>query len=449
VIFISGSRFPKSANPTPAAIVHGEPDVGVYSDGDGFALTQPLRVALFSDSFHEANGVATLSREFARFAQRQELPFLCVQSGPQTLVTRDGSLTTVELERSRAAFALDRDLYCDPLLSRYKNWVTAQLRAFQADLVHITGPGDMGILGFWVAHSLRIPLVASWHTNLHEYAACRMDKLLTFIAEPWRRRISSMVEDRSLRACIGFYRSARFLLAPNQTLVDLLEGRTGRPTFLMAHGVDTDVYSPARRRQRTGSFCIGYVGRLTPEKNVRVLAELEQSLIAAGEHNFRFVVVGEGSEREWLRKHLQFGEFPGILRGEALAEAFASMDVLVFPSRTDTFGLVLLEAFASGVPVVVSPETGARVGVQHGVTGFHASDVTSVTQSVLRLMKNNPLHDAMSCAAREFACSKTWSGVFEQLYPIYQAGLKKPVSQDGGNNVHEHASKKRPGWPAP
>jgi glycosyltransferase involved in cell wall biosynthesis len=99
------------------------------------------------------------------------------------------------------------------------------------------------------------------------------------------------------------------------------------------------------------------------------------------------------------------------------------MDVFVFPSRTDTFGLVLLEALACGVPVVVSPETDARVGVRHGVTGFHAS--ASVTQSVPRLMKNDPLRHAMSCAAREFACSKTWCGVFEQLYPIYQAGLKE------------------------
>jgi phosphatidylinositol alpha 1,6-mannosyltransferase len=358
-------------------------DVATYSGGNRFALTQPLRVAFFSDSFHEANGVATLSREFARFAKRQELPFFCVRGGAHTQVTRDRSFTTIELKRSRASFALDHDLYCDPLLSRHKNWVTAQLRPFQADLVHITGPGDMGILGFWVAHSLGIPLVASWHTNLHEYAARRLDKLLSGIPVPWRRRISSTAEDLSLRACLRFYRLARFLLAPNQTLVDLLEKRTGRPTFLMAHGVDTEVYSPGRRRQGTGSFRIGYVGRLTPEKNVRLLVELEKGLIAAGEHDFRLVVVGEGSEREWLQKNLRFGEFPGILRGVPLAEVFASMDVFVFPSRTDTFGLVLLEALASGVPVVVSPETGARVGVRHDITGFHATDLTAVTQSVL------------------------------------------------------------------
>lgn len=399
-------------------------EVFVCSFGGGCALTRPLRVALFSDAFHEANGVATVSREFAAFAQRQKLPFFSVHSGAQTQVTCQQSFTTLELKRGVAAFPLDHDLYCDPLLSRYRNWVIAQLRPFHADLVHITGPGDMGVLGFWVAHCLGIPLVASWHTNLHEYVGRRLEKFLSFIPERWRQRISNAAEHQSLRACVSFYGLARFLFAPNQTMVDLLEERTRRPAFLMAHGVDTEVYSPSRRNRRASSFCIGYVGRLTPEKNVRLLVELEQSLIAAGQRNFRFIVVGEGSEKEWLRKNLQFGEFLGILRGNALAETFANMDLFVFPSRTDTFGLVLLEALASGVPVVVSPETGIRVGARHGITGFHAEDLNSFTQSVLNLMENKAVHREMSCAAREFACLKTWCRVFEQLYRTYETGLE-------------------------
>ncbi len=388
-------------------------------------MTPPLRVALFSDSFHEANGVATLSREFAAFAQRQHLPFICVHSGARTQVTRQQSFTTLELKRGLASIRLDHDLYCDPLLSRYRNRVIAQLRPFQADLVHITGPGDMGVLGFWVAHCLGIPLVASWHTNLHEYAGSRLGKFLSFIPERWRQRISKTAEHQSLRACVSFYGLARLLFAPNQTMVDLLGERTHRPVFLMAHGVDAEVFSPSRGSRRTSSFCIGYVGRLTPEKNVRFLVDLEQNLLAGGQRNFRFLLVGEGSEKEWLRKNLQFGEFPGTLHGDALAESFASMDAFVFPSRTDTFGLVLLEAMASGVPVVVSPETGMRVGVQHAVTGFYAEDLNSFTQSVLNLMKSEAVHREMGSAAREFARSKTWSGVFEQLYRTYETGLEE------------------------
>jgi phosphatidylinositol alpha 1,6-mannosyltransferase len=387
-------------------------------------LTQPLRVALFADSFHEANGVARLTREFSGFAQRQQLPFVCVHSGVRTQVSHQGSVTTLELKRGLAAFRLDHDLYCDPLLSRYKNWVLAQLRPFSADVVHITGPGDMGILGFWVAHCLGIPLVASWHTNLHQYAGRRLDKLLSFLPQRWRQSISTTAERQSLRACVSFYGLARFLFAPNQTMVDLLKERTHRIAYLMAHGVDTEAFSPNRRIRPAGSFCIGYVGRLTPEKNVRFLVDLEKSLIAAGQRNFRLVVVGEGGEKEWLRKNLQSGEFPGTLHGSALAEVFAGMDAFVFPSLTETFGLVLLEALASGVPVVVSPETGARVGIRHGITGFHAADLNSFTRSVLVLMNSETARREMSRAAREFACSKTWCGVFEDLYRAYETGLE-------------------------
>jgi phosphatidylinositol alpha 1,6-mannosyltransferase len=192
----------------------------------------------------------------------------------------------------------------------------------------------------------------------------------------------------------------------------------------MAHGVDTEAYSPQRRCRRDRSFCIGYVGRLTPEKNVRLFVDLEKSLLAQGHRNFRFTLIGEGNERDWLRKRLEFGETPGILRGKALAEAFANMDVFVFPSRTDTFGLVLLEAMASGVPVVASPETGARVGIRHGVTGFHAQDLHSFTQSVQQLMNSEPLRQRIGAEARVFTCSNVWNGAFEQLYRTYERGLE-------------------------
>ena len=368
--------------------------------------------------------MATLSREFVAHSVRRETPFFCAHSGPRTKLEHGEFLTTLELKRGFASFRLDHDLYCDPLLSRYRNRVLAAIRPFQPDLVQITGPGDMGIMGLWMAHLLQVPLVASWHTNLHEYAGRRLEKGLSFLPKAWRQKLSAVAEKQSLRACVWFYSYGRFTLAPNQAMVDVLGERTGRPSYLMPHGVDTEVYSPRRRQRRGGPFCIGYVGRFSPEKNVKLVAELEQALIAAGKTNFRVVMVGEGSEKDWLRKHLQFGELPGVLRGDALASAFADMDVFVFPSRTDTFGLVLLEAMASGVPVVASAETAGRVGITHGVTGFRADDLNGFTRSVARLMEDPTLQQDMSLAARAFACSKSWDGVFEQVYRTYEAGLE-------------------------
>ncbi|MFN7998124.1 MAG: glycosyltransferase [Bryobacteraceae bacterium] len=346
-----------------------------------------------------------------------------------------GSFTSLQLKRSLASFPLDHDLLCDPLLSRYKNHVTAHIRAFEPDLVHITSPGDFGILGLWVAHTLGVPLVASWHTNFHEYAARRLNKLFSFLPVRWRSPLCDAAEEQSLRAGLRFYGLARFLLAPNQSMVDLLRERTGKPARLMAHGVDTTLFSPRQQEKRSAPFVIGYVGRLTPEKNVRLFAGLERSLLAAGQRDFRFVLVGDGNEKTWLKSNLRFGETPGVLRGAALAEAFAAMDVFVFPSQTDTFGLVLLEAMASGVPVVVSPSTAIRVGVRHGITGFQAEGLAGYTQSVQHLMNNPGLQRTMGSAARKFACSRGWDEVFDDLYRLYRAGLA-----EAGLSVTDHAA---------
>jgi phosphatidylinositol alpha 1,6-mannosyltransferase len=381
----------------------------------------PLRVALFTDSFHEANGVATLSRQLTEFAQARELPFLAAYGGGQTRVTQVGSLATVELKRGPAAFPLDKNLYCDPLLSRHKQFVIHQLLAFKPDLIHITGPGDLGFLGLLVAHILHIPLVASWHTNLHEYLARRLNRILAAAPRKLRERASLTVERESLRGLLRFYRTARFVLAPNQSMVDLLHARTGKPAFLMRHGVDLAKYSAPSPGSHTGRpFCIGYVGRLTTEKNVRFFMELERTLLAAGQQNFTFLIVGEGGQQKWMQRHLRNAEFAGVLRGADLAAAYGRMDAFVFPSLTDTFGLVILEAMASGIPVIVAPETGQRVGIEDGVSGFLSQDFGI---SLLRLMRNHSQLTCMSGAARKFACEHSWQSVFEQLYRTYADGL--------------------------
>jgi len=371
----------------------------------------PPRVALFTDAFHEPNGLGTLSREFAAFAQRRGLPFCRVNAGPATSTAQEGSITAIELKRG-IRIRLDKDLYCDPLLSRYRNFVIRQLTQFRPDLIHITGPGDTGILGAWIAHLMNVPLAASWHTNLHEYAGRRIPKALR---SGW---VAAHAERLSLRALMAFYGLARFVLAPNQSMVDLLAERTRRPSFLMKHGVDTSRFVP--RAKPDGPFCFGFVGRLTPEKNVRAFVDIEQQLLAAGERDFRILLVGDGSERNWLQQHLTKATLPGFLQGDQLVRAFASMDAFVFPSQTDTFGLVVLEAMASGVPVLLSPEAGRRIGISHGVEGFIS---TNFSEGILTLMHGDGLRQKMGAAAERFARTQSWEGVFEDLYRTYDVAL--------------------------
>lgn len=384
-------------------------------------MTTSLRVALFSDSFHEHNGVSTVCREFAGYADRHGVPFCCVHSGPVTATRQNRSVMTVELKRG-FTFKLDQDLYCDPFLSRYRNHVLAELKKFQPDVIHITGPGDMGILGFWISNLMGVPMVASWHTNLHEYASRRVSSSLASLPYRLRAKSSAAAEHHSLRALTAFYKLAHFTVAPNQEMVDMLYARTGRPSYHMKHGVDVTRFGGGGLRH-DGKFCIGWVGRLTPEKNVRAFAELEAQLHAAGERDFRLLLVGDGSEREWLRKRLPDASMPGFLIGDELVQAFQSMDAFVFPSKTDTFGLVILEAMASGVPVVLSAEAGERVGIQDGREGFCSGDLA---QDVLRLLRDKALCKSMGSASAQFARAKSWNGVFDDLYETYDEALEHP-----------------------
>ncbi len=208
-----------------------------------------------------------------------------------------------------------------------------------------------------LAKSLNIPLIASWHTNLHEYAALLAGSLL--LRKLHRKNVpdaGKRIEDITLRACARFYRMAEILLAPNAGLCSLLEQMTGRHCALMPRGVDTTQFSPEfrERTRRDGAFILGYCGRLSVEKNLTLLCRVREQLIERGITHFRFLIVGHGNQESWLRERLPNAEFTGVLHGRELAGAYADMDLFLFPSHTDTFGNAVLEALASGVPAIVT-----------------------------------------------------------------------------------------------
>jgi len=378
------------------------------------AAEPPLRVALFTDSYQEVNGVGTLSRAYVEYARRRNLSFFCAYGGDQGLFEVNGSTQTLCLRRGWLSFPFDAEMKCDPALVRHRALALRRLRAFQPDLIHITGPGDVSVLGFWISNTLGVPLVASWHTNLHEYAEFRLQRI--------SGRGAAVAKEWSFRALMKYYRLAHFVASPNEEMRQVMEKETARPSFVMAHGVDTQRFSPRWRRPGDGRFCVGYVGRLTPEKNVRALVEIEQELRREGHQDFRMLVVGSGSEEAWLRANLRQGEFAGTLHGEALAAAFAEMDAMIFPSLTDTFGLVVLEAMSSGVPVILTEEAGRRVGVVDGESGI---GTTNFAAAVQRLMRTPGLRERMGAAARAHAHERGWDRVFEDLHSIYRSGLAR------------------------
>ena len=173
--------------------------------------------------------------------------------------------------------------------------------------------------------------------------------------------------------------------------------------------VDMDVFTPARRHGPNAIVNIGYVGSLSAEMNVRLLHAVEAELDTEG-LDVRFTLVGEGPERDWLRQHMLRAEFTGGLCGDALANAYAQMDIFAFPSATESVGNVVLEAMASGVPAVVMAHEGQRLLVDAGDTGILAQSPDAFVRGVRRLVKDRRCRERMGVAARARAVALVLKG---------------------------------------
>jgi glycosyltransferase involved in cell wall biosynthesis len=383
----------------------------------------PPRVAYFPDSFHEVNGVAHTSRQFEAFSSRRSLPFLCVRAGSRTpAFTQDGSIWTLELPRGFLSIPIEKDLSFDPAFLRHYSLIQSVFTGFQPDLVHVTGPSELGMLGAWLARRYGLPIAASWHTNIHEYAARRSVRFLRLLPKRRAAAACQKIEDWSMAATARFYRMAKVLYAPNPELCALLQRYTGRSCNLMPRGVDAVLFDPAKRQRNPSDreIILGFVGRMSVEKNVALLVRIQQELEQQGMTNFHYLIIGQGKEEAWLRERLPRAEFAGVLKGEPLAQAFARMDLFVFPSHTDTFGNVVLEALASGVPAVVTPDGGPPTIVRDGLTGRIVAD-DEFTNAIAGILADPERHATMRLAARSYALTASWDSVFEGVYAGYKA----------------------------
>lgn len=383
-------------------------------------MTSTPRVALFCETFHEINGVALTARQLAAYAQRHGLPLLAIHGGKQKSRQQEGSVTRVELPRGWASVGIERDLYYDFAFWRYVNTIREELVAFRPDVIHITSPGELGQLGAYLSRELKIPLVASWHTNFHQFVARRLQKLIAWMPEGVSRPTVAWSQEKGLRILLWFYGLAKVTLAPTVEQVAWLEKELKRPSFLMPRGVDSEQFNPRRRTVTDGTLRLGFVGRVTPEKGVRLLAEIERALEESGQKDFRIVVVGDGSEVAWLKRTLKHGEFTGVLRGEELARAYANMDLFVFPSRTDTFGNVIQEAAASSVAAVVTNEGGPKHLVLPGITGRITRTNEGFVAAVVELTKNREELRRMGAAAKENVAGTSWDAAFAMTYAAYR-----------------------------
>jgi glycosyltransferase involved in cell wall biosynthesis len=285
------------------------------------------------------------------------------------------------------------------------------------DVVHLTTPGPVGLAAMYVARQLHVPLVGSFHTDLAAYTEILSGS----------RRLGALVRVY-MRWPYG--RCVRVLVPSEHTRAMLMGANGGAARIdVWPRGVDTMLFTPARRsaqlreRWHVGDRrpAILYVGRLSREKGLAVLPSVQRRLHARGiEH--RLVLVGEGPMMAELKRLLPDAIFTGILSRAAVAEAFASADLFLFPSLTDTAGNVVLEAQASGLPVVVSDVGGPRENIVEGRTGVvcESADAQTWADAIEAILRDPARRRTMGEAARTYALSRRWEHALQPLYRTYR-----------------------------
>lgn len=283
------------------------------------------------------------------------------------------------------------------------------------DVVHLTTPGPVGLAAMYVASRLQVPMMGSFHTHLAEYAA----------------RLSG---SRCLGALMAQYLrwpygKCRQILAPSEATRDvLIRGRMNPGKIrIWERGVSTSRFDPAKRsqalREQWGVSehrpAVLYAGRISREKGLADLEFVRRSLNARSVPH-RFVFVGDGPMRAELKERFSAAIFTGTLGPDGVAVAMASADLFVFPSRTDTAGNVVLEAQASGLPVLVTDEGGPRENMIDGTTGMVCGSTREMSRAVAELCSRTARRAELAAAARIYALGRRWDRALAPLYASYR-----------------------------
>lgn len=396
-----------------------------------------MHVAIFTDNdFEKVNGVTTTLRAVLKHAPPGIDVRVYTASDRAADQPQYFSVPSVGMP---IPFYGEMRMYL-PRLAAFRQAVAAA----GTSVVHLTTPGPVGLAAMRIARQLKLPMVGSFHTDLAAYT-----KLLSG-SDQLARMMGAF-----LRWPYG--RCAR-VLAPSEATRQLLLGTVmeGSRIGLWRRGVDALDYAPFHRRSDlrrqwgVSADCpaLLYVGRVSREKGLHLLPALTVALARRGVPH-RFVIVGRGPMEAELKAGLPGAVFTGILEGRSLAEAYASADVFVFPSQTDTAGNVVLEAQASGLPVLVSGVGGPRENTLDGRTGHVVPDMEpeSWLHRVAPLLEQAAYREAMGAAARRYAESRTWSAALEPLYRTYRELASVPEGHAAGN-AQRVSSAARPALPA-
>lgn len=373
-----------------------------------------LRIAIFTGNYnHIQDGVSLTLNRLVRYLLDKGVSVMIfgptIESPP---MKHEGEFVPVP---SISAFG--RPEY--QISTRFPASVREKLDQFSPNLIHIATPDILGYKALKYAMAKEIPIVASYHTHFTSYLKYYR---LNFL-EPLVWKYLSW-----------FYSQCRHLYVPSASMKDELNGHgLINGLKIWARGVDTNLFSPEKRnlewRHKIGfaddDVVVSFVSRLVWEKDLKTFASTLKKSIS---HNnkIKILIVGDGPEKEEFQEMLPTAYFTGYLSGDALATAYACSDVFFFPSDTETFGNVTLEAMSCGLPVIVADATGSKSLVEEGRNGFIGQPQNSDEFSTYidQLGKNTIKREEMREASRQIALKYDWSNVMDNLLKLYNLAAK-------------------------
>lgn len=373
----------------------------------------PGRVAHFTDTLDEVNGVARTLRQQLAAAHALGKDYTVVVCSDDLATPREGVKTFKSIGAMSLPEYPEIRLLAPPLLA-----VVAYVQERGITHLHLATPGPVGLAGLATAKLLGLPVSATYHTSFPQYA-----KALTE---------DSYAEDMMWKVMSWFYGQMDYVYVPSQATGNELvaHGIPREKIRAYPRGVDTARFSPSKSsdilyRQygvTPDEIVFLYAGRVSREKSLHILAEAYERVLDSG-MRARLVVVGDGPYREAMQEQLREtpAVFTGYLEGETLCSVYASSSVFVFPSATDTFGNVVLEAQASGLPVIVTDQGGPAENMRHGETGIcvPANDANALANAMHALASDRHYRETLGHSARTYVEQRSFAEAFEKLYALY------------------------------
>ncbi|BAZ32545.1 group 1 glycosyl transferase [Cylindrospermum sp. NIES-4074] len=366
-----------------------------------------MRIALFTETFlPKVDGIVTRLRHTVDHLQR---------NGDQVMVIApEGGITEHKGAKVYGVTGFPLPLYPELKMALPRPAIGYALEEFQPDIIHVVNPAVLGLSGIFYSKTLKIPLVASYHTHLPQYL---------------QHYGLGMLEGLLWELLKGAHNQARLNLCTSTAMVEELTAHGIERVDLWQRGVDTELFHPdlASKQMRellsqNHPQCplLLYVGRLSAEKEIERIKPILEAIPEA-----RLALVGDGPHRQALQKHFAGTNthFVGYLMGRELGAAFASADAFIFPSRTETLGLVLLEAMAAGCPVVAARSGGIPDIVTDGVNGYlfePKADIQEAITATVNLLQKQQERAIIRQNARREAENWGWAAATRQLQDYYQ-----------------------------